>query len=203
VALGNRRRRVALAKAGRYDPRSPVDVWRLIDMLCGTDLVPIKYRGSSGLSAHTFRVVKASRGIPDFAHPAHAVRVLHDGQWTEVRVPVDSFPAEVEAISILAQVDGETEREGRYINVHSAYEAVVSSRAVHLSSIRHALAHPITSLTRPSVKAALVQRFGGPHIDFASHVHKKVYYQCLVEMLVHIDDALFATFNSRWHELVK
>lgn len=165
-------------------------------MLCGTDIVPLKYHQSSGFSAHTFRVTKESRRLSDFAHPAFAVRVLHDGQWAGVRVPVVSFPAEAEAIAILAQVDGETEREGRYINVHSAYEAVVPSRAVHLSSIRHVLAHPITSLTRPNVKAALVQHFGGSQIDFASHAHKKVYYRCLVEMLVHIDDALFATFNK-------
>ena len=115
---------------------------------------------------------------------------------------ISSFPCEVEAMAILAQVDGEAERMGRYINVHSAYEAVVKDRRVELSAVRHALAHPITSLTRPSVRAALEAQFCGSKIDLTLHTHKKVYYRNIVEMLVAIDAALFETFIRRWSELV-
>jgi hypothetical protein len=116
--------------------------------------------------------------------------------------PIDRFPNEVEAMAILAQVDGEAERRGRYINVHSAYEAVVQDRRVELSAVRHALAHPITSLTRPSVRAALEAQFSGSRIDLTLHAHKKVYYRNVVEMLVAIDAALFETFTRRWDELL-
>jgi hypothetical protein len=119
-----------------------------------------------------------------------------------VLIPADIFSHEVEAISILAKLDGETVREGRYINVHSAYEAVVPSRSVHLSAIRHSLAHAVTSLTRKDVQASLTQHFGGLKIDLTCHEHKKVYYRSLVAMLVAIDEALFCTFSARHSELI-
>src|SRR5690606_26175862 len=112
---------------------------------------------------------------------SYPTRVHRDGRLRPVLVPIAAFPAEVEAMAILAQIDGETERKKRYIDVHSAYEAVVPNRAIHLSAVRHALAHPMTSLTRPNVKAALAQHFAGAQIDLSLNEHKKVYYRCLVE----------------------
>ena len=116
-------------------------------------------------------------------------------------LPIASFESEVEALAILAVLDGETEREGRYIDVHSAYEAVVKEREVELSAIRHALAHPITKLTRPDVRAAIVKHFDGRRIDLSLYEHKKPFFCCIGRMLIAIDSALSATLHSRWNDL--
>lgn len=171
-------------------------------MLCAsTKVVPLKYVVSSGLREHRFLVSRTTPIYPTASLPCHPVRVFRSNVWQRVLVPKATFQNEVEAISILGRIDGETVREGRYINVHSAYEAVVSPRSVHLSAIRHALAHATTSLTRNDVRMSLTQHFGGMEIDLHRHEHRKVYYRALVAMLVAIDDALSFTFLSRWNEL--
>ncbi|OGT83127.1 MAG: hypothetical protein A3G96_03390 [Gammaproteobacteria bacterium RIFCSPLOWO2_12_FULL_52_10] len=171
-------------------------------MLCYSDVIPKQFHRSSGLDAHTFNVTgtvyhtwrKKARDWP--------CKVWRDGAWQSVLVPIAKFPAEVEALAILSEIDGETEREGRYINIHSAYEAVVELRTVDLSAIRHALAHPVTSLTRPDVRATLEHYFGGPYIDLTCYDHKKVFYTCIARMLIAIDEALFLIFTQRWNELL-
>ena len=171
-------------------------------MLCISDVIPKQFHRTSGLDAHTFNVTgtvfrtwrKEARDWP--------CQVRRDGVWKSVLVPISKFPAEVEALAILSDIDGETEREGRYINIHSAYEAVVKLRTVDLSAIRHALAHPVTSLTRPDVRATLERFFRGPYIDLTRHDHKKVFYACIARMLIAIDEALIHVFTERWNELL-
>jgi hypothetical protein len=75
--------------------------------------------------------------------PGWPCDICRDSRWEEVYLPYAIFRNEVEALAILSSVDGEMEREGRYIKVHSAYEAVVLNREVDFSAIRHFLAHPI------------------------------------------------------------
>ena len=125
-----------------------------------------------------------------------------NGSWQKYTAPLASFPSQVEALFILSKIDGETERQGRYINVHSAYEAVVSPRDVTLSAIRHALAHPITALTRSDVHGVLFSQFGSLRIDLAKYEHQKVVYRSIGAMLIAIEIDVHHTFSSRIHELV-
>lgn len=167
-----------------------------------SDVIPIKHQRPSGILSHAFRVkvgrIRGSvlnlRELP--------VDLLLAGQWEKYLVPVAKFPSEVEALVILSEVDGESEREGRYIRVHSAYEAVVRPRDVALSSIRHALAHPITALTRPDVCAALNANFGGMRIDLRTHKHQKILYHSIARMLVATEIAIFSRISSEMHYLI-
>lgn len=171
--------------------------------LCGgSDVIPLKFQRASGVLAHTFRLA-TSREIGPLDQLANLpVLVLADDGWRPYLVPIAAFPAEVEALAILADTDGECERPGRYIKIHSAYEAVVRPRDVTLSAVRHALAHPITVLTRPDVREALRSRFGGLRIDLSKYEHQKALYCGIGAMLVAIDITIYETFRSRFHELM-
>ncbi len=172
-------------------------------MLCAaTDIVPRKFKVSSGLAGQCFRVARTAERWKAVDSDPYPVLVRRSDIWEVKAIPVAKFPREVEAMTILAHVDGETERKVRYISVHSAYEAVVKDRQVELSALRHALAHPVTSLSRPSVRQALFAQFGDVRIDLTLHRHKAVYYRNIVAMLVAIDNALYETFCERWGELV-
>lgn len=95
--------------------------------LCAqSDVIPQQFHKASGLAAHEFRI---GNGLGRYWQKKNAVwpcEIRQDGIWKRVLVPISHFPSEVEALVILLNIDGETEREGRYINVRSAYEAVVS-----------------------------------------------------------------------------
>ena len=155
--------------------------------------------------SHTFRI--ASNG--NYRHvgsldqlKAFPVLIQDHGVWAKYLVPLAHFPSEIEALAILAGLDGETERLGRYINVHSAYESVVRPRDVTLSAIRHCLAHPITVLTRPEVHAALNSHFGGLRIDLKKYEHQKIVYRSIGAMLIAIDIAIYRTFSAQKQDLV-
>ena len=171
--------------------------------LCaGSDVIPLQFQRASGVLSHTFRLA-THRYIGSLdGLTAFPVLIRDAGAWTQYLVPLAEFPSEVEALAILAEIDGETERQGRYINIHSAYEAVVRPRDVTLSAIRHALAHPITALTRPDVHAALLSQFGSLRIDLARYEHKKAVYCAIGAMLIAIDDAIYQAFMARIQELV-
>jgi hypothetical protein len=167
----------------------------------GRDVIPRQFHNVSGMSSHEFRI---GNGLGRFWHGeinAWPCEIKRDGLWTRLLVPISLFPSQVEALAILADVDGETEREGRYIKVHSAYEAVVQPREVELSAVRHALAHPISSLTRPQVRQALERCFGGLRINLSLHDQKKTFFIFIGRMLIAIDKALFEVFSERWNEL--
>lgn len=173
-------------------------------MLCASiDVVPKKYRRSSGLLDAKFFLRQASRLYPNPSLPTCEVTAERgDGTVELVKIPVALFEKECEAITALAKVSGETVRETRYIAIHSAYEALVQDRVVLLSAIRHSFAHAATSLTRANVRQALTENFGGLRVDLDSHEHLKIYYRCLVDMLIAIDRALKNTLESRRSELV-
>lgn len=172
-------------------------------MLCAADVIPQHFHKVSGLSAHEFRVANGTGRSRTRAIEVRPCKIKIEGTWRRVLAPISRFPSEVEALAILSNIDGETEREGRYISVHSAYEAVVKPKELELSAIRHALAHPITNLTRPEVRAALEKHFGGPRINLSLYEHKKPFFICIGRMLIAIDNALFSSFTQRWNELVQ
>lgn len=149
-----------------------------------------------------FFVRQASCRYPDPSLPICEVLMKRDGALELVKIPVVSFAKECDAITTLARIDGETVREKRYIVIYSAYEALVRQRIVLHGAIRHSFAHATTSLTRENVRHALIENLGGLRLNFRSHEHLKVYYRCLVEMLVAIDQALKETFEVRRSELV-
>ena len=171
--------------------------------LCGAaDVIPLKFQKGSGVLDHNFRIKNYQRRWTHDDFDAWSFELYVRDSWMRAEAPILSFAAQVEALAILASLTGETERAGRYINVHAAYEAVVSPKALELSAIRHALAHPITSLTRPNVLAALRSMFGTSRIDLHSYAHQKILYCAIGAMLIAVDDALFQTFSNRLAELI-
>jgi len=168
----------------------------------GKDAIPLKFQRISGVLDHNFRIATHRVfPIPD-AVTTWPVHINLNGTWGRYGVPIAVFPFQVGALELLAGIDGESERAGRYIKVHSAYEALVRPRDVSLSAIRHALAHPITSITRPDVRAALTNHFGGLRINLKSYDHQKIVYQSIGRMLIAIDVAMYETFKNRLNELV-
>lgn len=173
------------------------------NFLCAaSDVIPLKFQRASGVLSHTFRLATDRYFGSVDQLEAFPILIQYDGTWSKYLVPMAQFPSEVEALAILAEIDGETERQGRYINIHSAYEAVVRPRDVMLSAIRHALAHPITALTRQDVHAALLSQFGGLRIDLTKHDHQRIIYLSIGAMLIAIDVAIHRTFSTRIRELV-
>ena len=165
------------------------------------DIVPIKFHHVSGLKHHSFRIDNRRPYYWTASSKYWPCRILRNDVWFEKRIPLERFPNCVEALAILSDIDGESERVGRYINVHSAYEAVVPRRDVLLSAIRHALAHPITSLTRQSVRDALQKHFGSLRINFGDYYHRKRVFVGIGRMLIATDNAVFDILNAHWDEL--
>ena len=128
--------------------------------------------------------------------------VYRDTQWAEVYLPYGKFRNEVEALAILSPLDGETEREGRYIRVHAAYEAVVVDREVDYSAIRHFLAHPIVRLTRADVRESIARRFGSSGIDLRYYQHQKEFYRCIGQMLIAVERSVYSRVISAWNQVV-
>jgi len=172
-------------------------------MICGNeDVVPIKFRRSSGLGPHSFKIANKGRHHSWNSVNNYTCNVFKDNAWQRVTLNSGTFSSEIEALQILSCIDGETERQGRYISIHSAYEAVVKKRAIHLSAIRHALAHSASKLTNPDVISALTEYFDGVHINLRIYTHQKIYYRCIAEMLIAIDDAIFTKIMHNWSNLV-
>jgi len=134
--------------------------------------------------------------------PGWPCHIYRDKKWERVYLPYSKFPHEVEALAILSPLDGETEREGRYIKIHAAYEAVVVDRETDYSSIRHFLVHPVARLTRPNVSKSLIRRFGPSGLDLRNYHHQKEFYRCIGQMLIAVDEAIHTSVISACDEVI-
>ena len=171
--------------------------------LCASfDVIPNKFHTYSGVQKHEFRINNRSMRAHVPSAPGWPCDILVDGRWDHVYLPFTPFAAEVEALAILSSLDGETEREVRYVRIHSAYEAVVPARDPDVSALRHLLAHPVTQLTRPEVRSSLLRRFGALAINLRDYQHQKEFYRCIGKMLIEIDDSIYERLIYRWEELV-
>lgn len=163
--------------------------------ICGAlDVVPLKFHKYCGLLDHKFLISR-----PQFFSDKELMcHCLFNDSWFKIIIPTYIFPREVESLNILSKLDGETEREGRYISIYTAYEAIIDERDIDCSSIRHALAHSTTRLSHKNVRESLINRFGGLKIDFRNYYHKKEVYRCIGIMLVQIDKRIHETLTSKW-----
>jgi hypothetical protein len=166
------------------------------------DVVPQKFYRHSGLRDHDFKVDNG-RWYRDTSNSlGWPCAIYYSYRWHEVCLPFARFPNEVEALAILSPLDGEREREGRYIRVHAAYEAVVEEREVDFSAIRHLLAHPITRLTRPNVRESLLRRFGAMQLDLRNYHQQKEFYRCIGQMLISIDTTVHQNVLANWAQVI-
>jgi len=172
-------------------------------MLCGPDIIPIKFYKYSGLHDYHFTIRNEFPYQDIYSLPGWICLVLRNERWVEILLPFEKFPHETEALSILAKMDGECEREGRYIRIHSAYECVVSEREMEFSSIRHALVHPVTVLTRKNVRDSLQQRFGALKINLRNYHHQKEFYRCIGQMLIATDQEIQRRISFNWKNVVR
>ena len=171
--------------------------------LClSSDVIPIKFHKHSGIRDYEFMIQNAYPYQKFSNLPGWPCTVLKDLEWTEVYIPYKQFPNEVAALAILSSIDGESEREGRYIKVHAAYEAVVIDRETEYSAIRHFLVHPIVRLTRPKVCRSLIKRFGPHGLNLREYYHKKEFYRCIGQMLIAIDMAVYSKVISEWKKII-
>lgn len=155
------------------------------------DVIPVKFHNHSGVKEHQFRIRTKKYLNHTKNQNGYLIEILLDGIWELVFLPYEKYPYQIEALSILSGLDGESERQGRYINVHMAYEAVIKNRDIDYSSIRHALAHPVTRLTRPHVRSSLMNRFGDMEVDLKNYQHQKEIYRCIGEMLIKIEETIY------------
>jgi hypothetical protein len=167
------------------------------DMLCG-DVIPLKFQRHAGLADYRFKLEngRSYQGAEDSS--GWKCSISQDNTWIAIRLPYIKFPCETEVLRILAPIDGECEREYRYVKIHSAYECLFSKREVDFSAIRHALAHPSTSLRDAAVIKSLERRFGGSRLDLHNYHHQKEVYRCIGQMLIAIDRELYERIHRRW-----
>jgi len=171
--------------------------------LCqSSDVIPMKFHKHSGVRNYQFRILNARPYQKFYEMPGWPCAVDKDSHWEEVYLPYDEFPNEVEALAILSPLTGETEREGRYIKVHAAYEAVVVDRENDYSAIRHFLAHPVVRLTRPNVRESIVRRFGTTGLDLRNYQHQKEFYRCIGKMLIAVDKAVNKAVVGKWDQVI-
>jgi hypothetical protein len=166
------------------------------------DIIPIKFQKYSGVGGYQFRIRNAYPHQRFENMPGWPCDMLRDTKWVRIYLPWDRFPNEVEALAILGSLDGETEREGRYIKVHAAYEAVVNERDIEYSSIRHFLAHPIVRLTRAAVQESVVKRFGSFGVNLRHYQHQKEFYRCIGQMILAVECSVYSRVMCRWDEVV-
>lgn len=172
------------------------------------DLVPKKFWGISGIANYPFQVralghetlwlTKAKPSVirPDL--PSVACSFIRGERVEHVLIPERAAPKICEAIRLLARLSGETPRIERYIDVYRAYECLVSKRDIDYASLRHALAHASSSLTRPATVNSLKARFGTLEVDPRCYEHQKELYRCMGGMLIEIDRAMFETLVRQW-----
>jgi len=167
-----------------------------------SDVIPMKFHKHSGVRDYLFEICNARPYQNLYDMPGWPCAVHKDSHWEEVYLPYGEFPHQVEALAILSPLDGETEREGRYVKVHAAYEAVVVDRETDYSAIRHFLAHPVVRLTRPNVRESLVRRFGATGLDLSNYQHQKEFYRCIGQMLIAVDKAVHEAVISTWDQVI-
>ena len=175
----------------------------MTESLCHlSDVIPVKFHKYSGVHDYQF-TVRNERPFQNYTNmPGWPCSILKDSMWNEIYLPYEIFPNEVEALAILSPLDGESEREGRYIKIHVAYEAVVNDRETDYSAIRHFLVHPIVRLTRPNVQKSIVQRFGPYGLDLREYYHQKEFYRCIGQMLIAIDKTVHENVISAWGKII-
>jgi hypothetical protein len=154
------------------------------------DAIPQKFHKHSGILDHDFRVKSLLRKTETEYDLGWPIEIFTD-KWIKTTLPYKDYPHQIEALAILTRQDGETERQGRYINIHIAYESVEKERDVELSSIRHPLAQPITKITRPNVQESLTTRFGSLEINLHNYTHQKEIYRCIGQMLIATEDSIY------------
>jgi len=148
------------------------------------DLVPMKFWRLSGIDKHQFQVRLINIHPALLTQPSVACSVMRDGVVEQILVHAIACPEAYEALTLLARLTGETPRIERYIDIHRAYECLVSNRNIDYSSLRHALAHASTKLTRPQTVRSLQMRFGTVVVDPRQYSHQKEIYRCMVECLL-------------------
>lgn len=171
-------------------------------MLCGRHVIPAKFQRYAGFKSYQFGI---ENGHPyqDISDPeGWRCSIKRDDGWLLVRLLRTKFPCEIEVLQTLARIDGECEREYRYVRIHSAYECLFDRREKEFSAIRHALAHPAGSLRDRSVVESLEARFGGTRLDLRKYGHQKEIYRCIGQMLMAIDQELCRRIVRRWADVV-
>ncbi len=161
------------------------------------DLVPIQFHHVSGLRRHAFRT--------SYPHVLHGntslpVTLVRKGGTTSIVVTAAASPDIFEALRLLGSVDGETNRELRYMTVHNAHEALLGAPPMEARAIRHSFAHASTELRDPAVVASLNARFGNTRVDFGQHSHKREVFRCLGGMLIALDTGLYRALEARYNQ---
>lgn len=162
-----------------------------------TDVIPLKFTKYSGIETHSFRIRNKYQLHKLSPESGYEIEAYIDNVWQKIILSFEEYPNQIESLAILSKLSGETERQGRYINVHTAYESVVNNRDVSFSPIRHALAHPVTKLTRKNVRESLIERFGELDIDLSNYYHQKEIYRCIGQMLIQIDNSIFEVIKGQ------
>lgn len=169
------------------DDQSPADAlgdwhWR--------GLVPTRFHGVCGFRQHTFRTL-----LPNWSPPlrrvdgknALRIGVARDGRIDVVSVERVFQPVVYDALVMIASVDGESDREHRYVTLFSVYESLVADRDIDATAIRHALAHAPYALRDPKVVTSLRRRFDGMRIDCREYRHQKAFFCSLALIICSID----------------
>lgn len=158
----------------------------------------MEFHRFTGIASHAFEVrLPYSFATAAFSSAGRfCVGVMDGNQVVEVEVRRSSHPDLFEALILVGGVDGETAREKRYIDLYSAYEALVKHRDPDVAAVRHALAHAPHALGSPVVVQSLTRRFGGPKINFRDRAHRKEFFRSLAHLIIAVDHVLASRLRT-------
>lgn len=82
-------------------------------------------------------------------------------------------------------------RTDKYMFVYRVYEVLEKNKKNEYVSIRHAIAHDSTQLTRPKTIKTIERLFGTLDIDLDKKRHGDVFYDYFIKLLVDVDKLLY------------
>jgi hypothetical protein len=160
--------------------------------------VPERYWRRTGLDQYRFRVIEPWHRLYHFKlspagcaeHIAPSILVTHrtDESYRHILLAFDDYPVMVESLLLLGKVSiGIGNRVQRYLTLYKAYEAVTDRPNPAYSSLRHALAHPATSLSSELTVDQLTRLIGTRFFDIDNPSHQRAFYIQMARLLMATD----------------
>lgn len=164
-------------------------------------LVPRQFWRRTGLETYQFRVVEpwplpynyvlTQRGCAERVPPSVLCTHVGERGTRTILLSVRDYPVLCEAMLLVGDlVMGKRTRFERYLTLYKAYEAIVDKPDRRLSSLRHALAHPMSTLTSATTVQSLHELFGGRVINLYHPQHRRIYYLQFATLLMAVDRRL-------------
>jgi len=163
-------------------------------------LVPKRFRLTTGISAHQFTVcdpwwsafdlVETTQGTLRNIESSAFCKLKIDGDKVPILIPQAVYPKLAAAVMELGRLSSNGPRAAKYLALFRIYEGLKSGVELPFGAVRHALAHSPEVLNRPKTVACLNKLFGSVRVDLDNRKHEKAFWQVFVDLLIAVDSVL-------------